>query len=163
MTIEYFGDAEIFQVGMNVEKKGEAFYRNLSKMTKNPKTRRIADGLLESEKEHYALLLRLKAGLASKKNKMTVEADSEVSKYINSLIKTNIFAAMPESKFVKKISDKDALNIGIQAEKDSILFYTEAHSMSTNTSGKRALARLIKEEKEHLIILTHHLNELEGY
>ena len=53
----------------------------------------------------------------------------------------------------------DVLAIGIQAEKDSILFYTEMIINARYIEAKDAFRRLLKEEKKHLIDLQTQLNE----
>ena len=52
-----------------------------------------------------------------------------------------------------------ALELGIQAEKDSILFYTEMIINARYVEAKNAFRRLLKEEKKHLIDLQTRLNE----
>jgi len=53
----------------------------------------------------------------------------------------------------------DVLKIGIQAEKDSILYYTQMVISSKFVEAKDAFRRLIKEEKKHLIDLQTRLLE----
>ncbi len=57
----------------------------------------------------------------------------------------------------------DVLTIGIQAEKDSILFYTEMTINARYVEAKDAFRRLLKEEKKHLIDLRNKLAEISSY
>ena len=50
-------------------------------------------------------------------------------------------------------TDIDALRIGIQAEKDAILFYSEAAKNTKNKEGQKAFEFLVNEEKKHLKML----------
>ena len=57
-------------------------------------------------------------------------------------------------------TDLDALKIGIQAEKDAILFYTEATKNTKNKEGQKAFEFLASEEKKHLKLLADLLRVL---
>jgi len=57
-------------------------------------------------------------------------------------------------------TDIDALKIGIQAEKDSILYYSEAAKNTKNTFGKMTFEQLANEEKKHLKLLAEQLKLL---
>ncbi len=53
---------------------------------------------------------------------------------------------------------QEVVKIGIQAEKDSILFYTEMIINAKFVEAKDAFRKLLKEEKKHLIDLQTKLN-----
>jgi len=57
-------------------------------------------------------------------------------------------------------TDADALKIGIQAEKDSILYYNEAAKNTRFDAGKRTFEQLAIEEKKHLKLLAEQLKTL---
>ena len=50
--------------------------------------------------------------------------------------------------------------MGIQAEKDSILYYTEAAKNTKYPAGKMAFEQLANEEKKHLKLLAEQLKAL---
>jgi rubrerythrin len=71
--------------------------------------------------------------------------------YLKSLVDSVVFSDVTEAKQkADKISDEiEALDIGIQAEKDSILFYTELQNLVRERDSKVVL-HVLDEEKNHL-------------
>ncbi len=161
MVIRYLNDDEAFKVAINLEREGLKFYTGVAKNTKDEKRRRVFLKLAEDEKVHLELFKKLDEESPSGPVGRPKEIDDEILTYLNSLIDTGVFKRAKERpRDLKSLKDVDALQVGIQAEKDSILFYQEAHKNSVTPSGKKAFKRLIGEEKKHLIILTERLREL---
>jgi len=77
------------------------------------------------------------------------------------MISSTVFPSQEEQDEIFKRIDGivDVLKIGIQAEKDSILYYTQMVISSKFVEAKDAFRRLIKEEKKHLIDLQTRLLE----
>jgi rubrerythrin len=59
------------------------------------------------------------------------------------------------------MSPAEALAIGIQAEKDSILLYQGIFNQSKSQAVRNALSILLEEEKRHLVELREHLEEMQ--
>lgn len=161
MVIRYLNDDEAFKVAINLEKDGLRFYTGAARNIKDEKTRRVFLKLAEDEKLHLELFKKLDEELPSGPAGRPKDIDDEVVAYLNSLVDTGVFKGVQKRlEELKSLEDVDALQIGIQAEKDSILFYQEAYKNSITPSGKKAFKRLIGEEKKHLIILTERLRQL---
>ncbi len=161
MVIKYLNDDEAFKVAINLERGGLRFYTEVYRTTKDEKTRTVFLRLAEDEKAHLELFKKLDEESPSGPVGRPKEIDDEVVAYLNSLVDTGVFKRAKERlEAMKDLKDIDALETGVQAEKDSILFYQEAYKNSVTPSGKKVFKRLIGEEKKHLIILTERLREL---
>ena len=160
MVVKQLNDFEAFKVGMNIEKQGMEFYTKFAEVTKNPETKKVILKLAEDEKEHFELFKQLSEEIDSDASGQPIIGDELIGAYLNSLVDTDVFYSLDDLSpaSMKDLSEADAFSIGIQAEKDSILFYQDAARYSTNPSGKKAFERLIKEEKEHLVILKERLD-----
>jgi rubrerythrin len=55
---------------------------------------------------------------------------------------------------------KDALGLGINSEKNSILFYTEIIRNTKSTEVLGVLSLILAEEKKHLVDLTNIINTI---
>jgi len=164
MKAVQFNDYEAFRIGMNIEKDGIEFYTEFANNTKSPETKNIMLKLAEDEKEHLDLLEQLSREVESRYEGQAISGDELIDKYLKSIVETGVFydpKNLPAGS-IKNLTDKEVLSIGIQTEKDSILFYEEAARLSTNPSGKKAFERLVAEEKNHLVILKGRLEKI-GY
>ncbi|GAI03234.1 unnamed protein product, partial [marine sediment metagenome] len=71
--------------------------------------------------------------------------------YLKSLVDSSVFSNITEAqqKADKVSSEIEALDTGVQAEKDSILFYTEMQNFMRQPDQKIVL-NIIDEEKTHM-------------
>ncbi|BBO15794.1 conserved hypothetical protein [Candidatus Brocadia pituitae] len=162
MKYENFNDAEALKIAMNIEEEGLEFYSLLMKSAKDDKARDIFSKLASAEKKHLALFQEMYSKITSPSNPVQGCEDYTVDLYLKDLVETGIFTKKGEAKrLATEIkTDVDALKIGIQAEKDSILYYTEAAKNTRLEGGKKAFEQLTDEEKKHLKLLAEHLKSL---
>ncbi len=153
MVLKYLNADELFKVAMNIEKQGIEFYQNAFQTSALTKTKDTFEFLTKEEKRHYEIFKKM--DLEIQKIKFRPEdLDEEISLYLQSLVDSGIFEnLLPRSRW-QDITDKEALNIGIQVEKTSILFYSGILEISQEQSAKSALEKIIHEEKLHLVTLS---------
>ncbi len=86
----------------------------------------------------------------------------DISNYLSAMVETVVFPSDEKlDEILENIDNaEDALKLGIQAEKDSILFYTEMIIYSKLVEAKEAFRKLLNEEKKHLIDLQKKLQEI---
>lgn len=160
-----FNDLEALKVAINIERRGERFYN-------------LAADKLEDENEEAAAMLRRLAREETKHAKVFEELysealkhkddfddtylfDPEVAAYFNNIVSSLIFPSDErQDELLADIdSVEDAIRLGIQAEKDSILFYTEMIAESKYEDAKKAFKKLLAQEKRHLRELQELLGE----
>lgn len=156
MSTKFLGEDEILKVAMNLEGEGIIIYSQFAKITKNKKAKEIFKLLADYEKEHFDTFSRLHTeSIARGPYPRPEEIDRELTAYLRSLIDTGVFTSLktfPKAKLAK-FTDQEAVAFGIQVEKNSILYYTEAYETNLVHSAKPALAQIIKEERKHLVML----------
>lgn len=159
MKYENFNDAEALKIAINIEEEGLEFYSILMKSTKDDKAKDVFSKLASAEKKHLALFQKVYLDITSPANPVQGCEDYTVDLYLKDLVDTGIFTKKGEARrLIAEIkTDIDALKIGIQAEKDSILYYTEAAKNTKYEAGRKAFEQLANEEKKHLKILAEHL------
>ena len=162
MKYENFNDAEALKIAVNIEVEGLEFYSVLMKNTKDPKTKEIFSKLASDEKDHLARFQKAYLELTSPISTTQSCEDYTVDLYLKYLVDTGVFAQKGEARrLAKEIkTDVDALKIGIQAEKDSILYYNEAAKNTIYPAGKKVFEQLVHEEKQHLKLLAEQLKIL---
>jgi rubrerythrin len=156
-----FSSSEVINIAIGIERRGMTFYDIMAKSADNETVRAIFEGLVNMEREHIEIF-----------ENMLDEADEaqppetstqEYSGYIQALIDDAVFTddMITSEMATQADSDMKALELGISAEKDSILFYYEMRDIMP----QRALPminRIIAEEKSHLQQLSEVKKRLAG-
>ncbi|MCM8822562.1 MAG: ferritin family protein [Candidatus Omnitrophica bacterium] len=153
MVLKYLNEDELFKVAMNIESQGIEFYQSAFEKAAIDKTKDIFKFLNREEKHHYEIFKKM--DLEIKRIKFRPgEIDEEISLYLRSLVDSGVFENILPKEQWQNINDKQALNIGIQVEKTSILFYSGIKEITEVPTSLPALDKIIQEEKNHLIALT---------
>lgn len=158
-----FNDLEALEIAIAIEERGEAFYRAAAKRLKEKESKEMLIRLADEEQDHAETFRLLYEQALDKKLDFDDDYifDQEVSAYLRAMISSTVFPSQEEQDEIFKRIDGivDVLKIGIQAEKDSILYYTQMVISSKFVEAKDAFRRLIKEEQKHLIDLQTRLLE----
>ncbi len=156
MQIHSFNDAEGLRIAVEIEKRGEAFYRKAAKLSDNADTVRILEQLASDEAAHKREFEKL-LERASVSDEMY---DEETSAYLSAIAADVVF---PEGLMALRragfSSPEGALLEAIQSEKDSILFYTELAEHAMDPESKRMFREIIMQERRHLHVLQIRLEE----
>lgn len=152
MSIVFSGD-ELINIAIGVERRGMTFYDIMAKSTDNEEAKAIFEGLVIMEREHIRIFQDM-LGEAGKQ-KPAPAAPSEYSGYLQALIDDAVFTddMITSEMATQADSDLQAVELGISAEKDSILFYYEMRDIMPSRLVPM-INRIIAEEKSHLQQLT---------
>jgi rubrerythrin len=144
-----FSPAELYNIAIAVERRGAAFYDTLARSTQNIAVKQAFLTLAAIEHQHIQTFQKLSAS-APKSFGEGAESE-EYAAYFKALVDSAVFNNdMATSELVTRVdTDKEALEVGIGAEKDSILFYEQLQDIIAGDAGEH-IARIISEEKEHL-------------
>lgn len=144
-----FTVSEIVTMAVEAEKNGFAFYQAMASRAIDEKTRNIFAFLAEEEAEHENTFQQLLNNLSPIEMSHTDEA--EYCSYLNAFTSTRIFnASVDIDKLVQSItSDIEAVDIALNIEKESILFYYELREQESG-EGRESIDEIIREEKNHL-------------
>jgi rubrerythrin len=151
----FFSGSELLEIAIGIEKNGMAFYQALADKTGNRDVKNIYNYLAGEEKKHLDTFQGMSDSLGQAKPPETYT--EEYMLYLKSLVDSAVFSSITEArqKAGKVFNEIEALNAGIQAEKDSILFYTELQNL-VRERDRKVVLNILDEEKKHL----HQLSEL---
>jgi len=145
----FFSGSELFEVALGIERNGMTFYQTIAERTKNKDVKAAYDHLASEEKKH----LNTFQGMLKSVGDYRAQGNytEEYMLYLKALIDSNVFT---DDKAAKEMAGKaskeaEALHIGITAEKDSILFYSEMRDL-VRESDRHIVDAIIGEEKAHL-------------
>ncbi|MBP3410828.1 MAG: ferritin family protein [Clostridia bacterium] len=152
-----FSDLEGLRIAIEMERRGESFYRRAARVSKSEETIAMLNSLANDELHHRAEFERLyKAEL---EGGMSDKAyDDETNAYLTAIAAEVVF---PKGLMVlKEVGFENAeavLHHAIQSEKDSILFYGELSSRTPDEHAKEVFAEIMRQEKGHMFRLQRNL------
>jgi rubrerythrin len=156
MSIVFSGD-ELINIAIDIERRGISFYDVMAKSTDNEMARATFAGLVAMEREHLKTFQDMRNEMSES------ETPPEYPGYIQTLIDEAVFSDDLITGEIAMQADSDikAIEMGINAEKDSLLFYYE---MKENIPQRviPVLNRIIAEEKSHLQQLSEIKKRLSG-
>ncbi len=131
-----FAGSEIVELGIQIEKNGRDFYNTLTAQSKNPKAADIFKYLAGEEEKHIAVFQKILDKV--EKYEPAESYPGEYFAYMNALASEYIFTKENKGKEIAKktTSDKQAIDLGIGFEKDSIVFYEGMKRWCQNPSEK---------------------------
>jgi len=150
----YFAGGELIKIALDIEESGAAFYQALADKTRNKEAQVIYDYLTNQEKKHINLFQDMLDVIGQ--YQPAEDYAEEYMLYLKSLVDSSVFSDITEAKQkAERVADEtEALDTGVQAEKDSILFYTEMKNF-VRPSEQNVILDIINEEREHLRQLSH--------
>jgi rubrerythrin len=138
---------DIYEYAMQMEKDGEAFYRELASKTSNAGLKKILVMLADAEVKHYKLFENMK------RNDKVHMTDTAILKDVK-----NIFVQMREEKQFDVEVDQVELYRKAQAiEKKTRDFYLDKAG-TVDPSQKEIFLKIADEERRHFIIIENLIN-----
>ena len=158
-----FNAKEVFDIAIQIERNGADFYREAMTIADNPDARAQLKDLAEMEDTHIEVFTNLKDSLVDKN--MTAEwfdPDGEAAAYLKVIAGKIIFDMSKDTTEVlpKHASMRDILEIALQMEKDSVLYYTGLQSVVPAELGVDKIKAITAQEMAHVTLLSRQLDEL---
>ena len=144
-----FAGSEIVEMGIQIEKNGKDFYETLTGKSKNEKAKEIFKYLAGEERKHIATFQKILDTVH--KYEPPESYAGEYFAYMNALASEYVFTKENKGREIARNTknDKEAIELGIKFEKDSIIFY-EGMKKVVPESQNRVVDALIAQEKNHL-------------
>ncbi len=147
----FFSGSELVNIAIEIEKNGLAFYSTLAQKAATPASKQIFDYLAEQEERHRALFEGMQEGAGKQPlDALSEEYDAYLKALADGIIFTNVKGAT--LKAMQTQNEDEALEIGIKAEKDSILFYQEMREL-VRQRNRETVGKIVAEERSHLLRL----------
>jgi rubrerythrin len=144
-----FSGGELINIAIGIERRGITFYDIMAKSTDNEMARTVFEGLVEMERQHLKTFQDMLEQVDE--HPATEVPPQEYSEYLQALMDNAVFTddMITGEMATQADSDIKAVELGISAEKDSLLFY---YDMRDNIPRRSipVMDRIIAEEKLHL-------------
>ena len=152
----YLNELELLKVAQKIEEEGLRFYTQAMENAKSEEIKSMFNMLAQEERIHASLFAKIYSDL---KEESIIEDDyifdEETSGYLKAIADNAVFNVngLNNAKIADIKDSLEAVLVGIQAEKDAILFYTKLKEVAKLEKTKTSLETLINEEGEHLAYL----------
>ena len=161
MSITFNAD-EIFEMAEEVERNGAKFYR---KAASNASDKEIKQKLLDMasmEDEHLFTFKRLREKLGHDISEQVFDPDNQAAMYLKAMAGSRGCEGLvnPSQELTGSESIKEILEIALNAEKESVVFYFGLKSMVPSEAGREKVEEIIIEELSHVTYLLNMLKNL---
>ena len=145
---QFFGD-DIVEIAMQLELNGKAFYTAAAQTAVDPSIRALFLELAQQEQAHYEVFKSL---LGNVIDAPAGQAQmDQATAYMRVVLERTFFkgeeASLAQAEEAK--SDREALSMAIDFEKDTLLFYYDLRDQVVE-SQRGLVDRVIAEEKRHI-------------
>lgn len=148
----HFEAAEVFDMAIQTERAGKAFYRAAAAAATDPEIKKIMEFLADAEAHHEIVFRKMKT--ESNLEAPTETYDGERDEYINALLRSRILR--DEATGLQAVhdmqQDQEALDFALAFEKDTILFMFEMREVLPEAEGEK-MDVLIEQERGHVRLL----------
>jgi rubrerythrin len=154
-----FNADEIFEIALEFERQGVQFYTKASEMFEDPEIRSMLASLAAMEAEHEQVFSSMRARLVGHEGYSQVfDPDGTASSYLRAITGGEVFDV--GTALIGSETLADILKMGIEAEKNSVVFYTGLKSVVPENLGRDKVEKIIEEEMNHIGILSDKLSSL---
>ena len=162
MAITFNAD-EIFEIAEQIERNGQKFYSISAQRVSEPSTKKVLTDLAEMEADHLKIFQNLHAKLnAQARDELTWDPDGESVAYLRAAADSHIFKTDtdPSSLLSDNSDPKEVLELALQFEKDSVVYFLGVADMVPERLGKKEVLGLAKQEQGHIAMIQLVLSSL---
>ena len=158
-----FSDVEGLRIAIEMERRGEDFYRRAAKVSRNAETVSLLNALANDEVIHGREFTRLyDAACARVSDRAEENYDEETCVYLSAIAADVVFpGGLMALRQVGFENPAAVLKNAIASEKDSILFYTELAGCAKDAQARATFMEIARQERGHLALLLNRLAALE--
>ena len=151
-----FSLKDIVDIAVQIEQNGERVYRNAAKKIKDPLLRSLLQGLADEEAQHakwFEALMDTVTGTGD-----FPEQEKMGRALLKNAVGTQSFT-LEDADFSSMETIEDLLELAIEFEKDTVLFYGMLQPLIEDQKTLEQLHAIIQEEENHARRLKEMLSE----
>jgi len=162
MPITFNAD-EIFEMAEEIERNGAKFYRKAAANTSDKTAKKMLLDLAVMEDGHLEIFQAMRRKLTGReKEPLVYDPDNEAAQYLQAM--ADMHGCEGKISPIKKLTGKETLKeiieIALNAEKESVVFYFGLKNFVSDAAGKSRVEKIINEEIGHINVLNQRLLEL---
>ncbi len=153
-----FNADEVFEMAEQIERNGGKFYRAAAE--KFPNVSKLLLELAAWEDKHVEIFKAMREELAgTEAEPLVFDPDDQAQLYLRAMADEHIFnlKSDPINELGNLNTPDEVLKFALGIERDSIAFYTGLKESVSQRAGKDKVEGIIKEEMNHIAILSQKL------
>jgi len=139
--------ADVLEVAVRVERLGIELYRKLYDTEESPHAKSTFSFLAAEEEKHAGTFRKMLEENANYTPRF--DYPGEYGRFLNDYAASIVGKVEKAGSLMNRITINEALEMGIEFEKETILFYYELKSEGDFENNSEALQRIIDEERSH--------------
>lgn len=162
MPITFNAD-EIFEMAEEIERNAEKFYRQASEKAPTEEMQKFFNNMAKMEDRHLKIFEQMRQELSSdEKGQSVYDPDDEATQYLQTMADGHGYEGRisPTRDLTGSESMKEVIEIALNAEKDSVVFYYGLKSMVPEKAGRDKIEKIILEELSHITTLLKYLRDV---
>ena len=153
-----FNADDVLKIAEQIERNGAKFYRTTAGRSSDANAKEMLLQLAEIEDGHEKVFAGMRARLPQEPKQPRAgipDAEDDKSSYLKALADRRIFdvTADPSEKLTGSESFEEVLEIALEAERNSIIFYLGIKNMVSEDLGQANIDAIINEEMSHIALL----------
>ena len=158
-----FNANEIFEMAEEIERNGAGFYRKAAEKTSDKQTKQMLLDMANMEDEHLATFQEMRKELSGQEKGWTVfDPDNQSALYLQTMADARGYEGRitPMKELSGKETTKEILDIALNSEKESVVFYFALKGLVPIRAGRDKVEAIIIEELSHITTLLNKLKSL---
>jgi rubrerythrin len=158
-----FSAREVFDIAIQIERNGSAFYRRAIELTDDPESQRELEELALMEDDHEKTFREIKERALGKQDEAAwFDPNGEAAGYLQVIAGSKIFAAGADVRAMlpENAAMKDILTYAVAREQESVLFFSGMKLAVPEGLGTGKIDEIIAQEMGHVVQLTRKLEAL---
>jgi len=162
MAITFNAD-EIYNIAEQIERNGQKFYSDSAERVKEPLAKQVLQDLADMEAEHLKTFQALHARLSEQaRDQITWDPDGQAGAYLQAAADSHVFktSADPTSLLEDNADARQILELALQFEKDTVIYFLGVADMVPERLGKADVLGLVKQEQGHIALIQRTLSKI---
>jgi len=163
-----FNADEVFDMAVQIERNGGAFYRRSAERCKDANARRLLERLATTEEEHERTFEELRRGVWRRHRDWVVrvfdpDGESQAVAYLRAIAEQQGLELHtdPGAALSRRAGPGDVLRVALRLEKDAIAFYAGFREAVPPDAGRTQVERIRLEEMGHVTMIVAEMRALE--
>ncbi len=162
MSISFNAD-EVFEMAEEIERQAAKFYSEVSKKAPTDEMKKFFVELSGMEARHLKIFADMRKQLSEDEKAVTTyDPDNEAALYLKTMADAKGWEGKisPTQKLTGKETMKQVIEIALNAEKESVVFYYGLKSIVSERAGRDKIEQIILEELSHIRTLLEYLKDM---
>ncbi|MBN2456897.1 MAG: ferritin family protein [Sedimentisphaerales bacterium] len=158
-----FNANEIFEMAEEIERNGAKFYRKAAENTSDEETKKMLLDMADMEDGHLATFKEMREQFSGQAKGWTVfDPDNQSVLYLQTMADARGYEGKitPNKELTGNETTKEILDIALNSEKESVVFYFGLKGMVPVKAGRDKVEAIIIEELSHITTLLKQLKSL---